>query len=61
MNSIERFKNITEIEDLGQYEGEVLYNFIYNYSSGVEWVENTQKDIILQFVNHIYNMGRNGQ
>lgn len=53
-----RFKTIEEVENLGQYEAETLYNYIYNYSAEKGYIENVQKPILLDFINSIYDLGK---
>lgn len=56
-----RFKTIEEVENLGQYEAETLYNYIYNYGAEKSYkgyVENVQKPILLDFINSIYDLGK---
>lgn len=53
-----RFKTIEEVENLGQYEAETLYNYIYNYGAEKGYIENVQKPILLDFINSIYDLGK---
>lgn len=54
-----RFKSLEEVENLGQYESETLIDYIYNYIDE-EWLENTQKPVLLDFINYIYEAGKRG-